>query len=108
MPVNVFFMVHEALIPAKGKVLKSLLPNNVICKKCHIRIDVLHILYRLCHQKVNIIPIIGKADGISKTELQNFKDRIMSELVGNGVQIYQFPADDETFSEINIIMNVSK
>ncbi|NXP72153.1 SEP10 protein, partial [Ramphastos sulfuratus] len=56
--------------------------------------------------KVNIIPIIGKADGISKTELQNFKKKIMSELVSNGVQIYQFPTDDETSSEINAIMNV--
>ncbi|NXD85691.1 SEP10 protein, partial [Halcyon senegalensis] len=55
--------------------------------------------------KVNIIPIIGKADGISKTELQNFKNKIMSELVSNGVQIYQFPTDDENVSEINTIMN---
>lgn len=32
----------------------------------------------------------------------------MSELVSNGVQIYQFPTDDETVSEINTVMNVSK
>lgn len=31
----------------------------------------------------------------------------MSELVSNGVQIYQFPTDDETVSEINASMNVS-
>ncbi|XP_063194600.1 septin-10 isoform X3 [Chroicocephalus ridibundus] len=55
--------------------------------------------------KVNIIPIIGKADSISKTELQKFKNKIMSELVSNGVQIYQFPTDDETISKINTIMN---
>ncbi|XP_049690296.1 septin-10 isoform X4 [Accipiter gentilis] len=55
--------------------------------------------------KVNIIPIIGKADSISKTELQKFKNKIMSELVSNGVQIYQFPTDDETVSEINTVMN---
>ncbi|XP_054663301.1 septin-10 isoform X16 [Grus americana] len=55
--------------------------------------------------KVNIIPIIGKADSISKTELQKFKNKIMSELVSNGVQIYQFPTDDETVSKINTIMN---
>ncbi|NXS45250.1 SEP10 protein, partial [Balaeniceps rex] len=56
--------------------------------------------------KVNIIPIIGKADSISKTELQKFKNKIMSELVSNGVHIYQFPTDDETVSKINTIMNV--
>ncbi|NXA40638.1 SEP10 protein, partial [Eudromia elegans] len=55
--------------------------------------------------KVNIIPIIGKADSISKMELQRFKVKLMSELVTNGIQIYQFPTDDETVSKINAIMN---
>ncbi|NWU64109.1 SEP10 protein, partial [Pterocles burchelli] len=55
--------------------------------------------------KVNIIPIIGKADCISKTELQQFKIKIMSALFSNGVQIYQFPTDDEAVSKINTIMN---
>ncbi|XP_051472814.1 septin-10 isoform X4 [Apus apus] len=56
-------------------------------------------------RKVNIIPIIGKADSISKTELQTFKNKIMSELVSHGIQIYQFPTDDETISKTNTIMN---
>uniref|UniRef100_A0A8C4GQI7 Septin n=1 Tax=Dicentrarchus labrax TaxID=13489 RepID=A0A8C4GQI7_DICLA len=55
--------------------------------------------------KVNIIPIIAKADTISKSELHKFKIKIMSELVSNGVQIYQFPTDDEAVSEINASMN---
>ncbi|KAF3841092.1 hypothetical protein F7725_006954, partial [Dissostichus mawsoni] len=55
--------------------------------------------------KVNIIPIIAKADTISKSELNKFKIKIMSELVSNGVQIYQFPTDDEAVSEINASMN---
>ncbi|NXE38514.1 SEP10 protein, partial [Ptilorrhoa leucosticta] len=60
---------------------------------------------RSLDSKVNIIPIIGKADSISKTELQEFKKKIMSELISNGIQIYQFPTDDETVSEINTITN---
>lgn len=60
-----------------------------------------------CHVKVNIIPVIAKADTISKSELHKFKIKIMSELVSNGVQIYQFPIDDETVSKINTTMNVS-
>lgn len=56
---------------------------------------------------MNIIPVIAKADTISKTELQKFKIKLMSELVSNGVQIYQFPTDDETVSKINASMNVS-
>ncbi|XP_074847077.1 septin-10 isoform X2 [Carettochelys insculpta] len=55
--------------------------------------------------KVNIIPVIAKADTISKTELQRFKIKLMGELVSNGVQIYQFPTDDETISKINATMN---
>ncbi|XP_062856565.1 septin-8-A-like [Trichomycterus rosablanca] len=55
--------------------------------------------------KVNIIPIIAKADSISKCELQKLKIKIMSELVSNGVQIYQFPTDDEAVTEINSSMN---
>uniref|UniRef100_A0A671S2E5 Septin n=1 Tax=Sinocyclocheilus anshuiensis TaxID=1608454 RepID=A0A671S2E5_9TELE len=55
--------------------------------------------------KVNIIPVIAKADTISKSELHKFKIKIMSELVSNGVQIYQFPIDDETVANINTAMN---
>lgn len=31
----------------------------------------------------------------------------MSELVSNGVQIYQFPTEDDAVAEINTSMNVS-
>lgn len=55
--------------------------------------------------KVNIIPVISKADTVSKSELHKFKIKIMSELVNNGVQIYQFPTDDETVAELNASMN---
>lgn len=55
--------------------------------------------------KVNIIPVISKADTISKAELNKFKVKLMSELVSNGVQIYQFPTDDETISKLNSSMN---
>ncbi|XP_014670657.1 PREDICTED: septin-11-like [Priapulus caudatus] len=55
--------------------------------------------------KVNIIPVIAKADCIAKNELHKFKIKIMSELVSNGVQIYQFPTDDETVADINATMN---
>ncbi|KAK7601533.1 hypothetical protein V9T40_008974 [Parthenolecanium corni] len=55
--------------------------------------------------KVNIIPIIAKADTISKSELQKFKAKILSELKENGIQIYQFPTDDETVSTTNAAMN---
>jgi len=55
--------------------------------------------------KVNIIPVIAKADTISKVELQRFKAKIIQELNTNGVHIYQFPTDDETVAETNTSMN---
>ncbi|KAJ8980894.1 hypothetical protein NQ317_011194 [Molorchus minor] len=55
--------------------------------------------------KVNVIPIIAKADTISKTELQKFKSKIMLELQSNGVSIYEFPVDDESVSDVNTTMN---
>lgn len=56
-------------------------------------------------QKVNVIPIIAKADTISKTELQKFKSKIVGELQNNGVHIYEFPVDDESVTEVNSTMN---
>ena len=45
-------------------------------------------------RKVNIIPIIAKADTISKNELIDFKKRVMNDLINNHVNIYQFPIND--------------
>lgn len=55
--------------------------------------------------KVNIIPLIAKADAISKNDLQKFKYKIMSELVNNDIQIYQFPTNDENTAQMNSSMN---
>ncbi|KAM8778500.1 LOW QUALITY PROTEIN: septin-14 [Rhynchonycteris naso] len=55
--------------------------------------------------KVNIIPVIAKADTISTSDIQKFKKKIMNELVSNGIQIYQFPTDDETIAQVNSSMN---
>ncbi|XP_055149040.1 septin-14 [Symphalangus syndactylus] len=55
--------------------------------------------------KVNIIPLIAKADTISKNDLQTFKNKIMSELISNGIQIYQLPTDEETAAQANSSIN---
>ncbi|XP_036135513.1 septin-14 [Molossus molossus] len=55
--------------------------------------------------KVNIIPLIAKADTISKNDIQTFKYKIMNELISNGIQIYQFPTDDKTTAQVNSAMN---
>merc|ERR1719357_559109 len=77
--------IHVCLyfITPNGHGLKSI---DLVCMK---KLD----------QKVNIIPIIAKADTINKAELAKFKSKIMNELKSNGVSIYQFPLDDETVAE---------
>ncbi|CAL4185371.1 unnamed protein product [Meganyctiphanes norvegica] len=55
--------------------------------------------------KVNIIPVIAKADTISKAELTKFKQRIIQEVKSNSIQIYQFPTDDDTVAKTNTEMN---
>lgn len=57
--------------------------------------------------KVNIVPVIAKADTIAKNELIKFKQRIVTDLTANNVKIYQFPTDDDTVAEINSTMNVN-
>ncbi|CAH7247780.1 Septin14 [Phodopus roborovskii] len=56
-------------------------------------------------RRVNIIPLIAKADSLSKSDLQRFKSNIMGELVSNGIQIYQFPMDDEDTAQVNASIN---
>ena len=51
--------------------------------------------------KVNIIPIIAKADTVSKVELSRFKARIMQEIKSNGINLYQFPTDDDTMAKVS-------
>lgn len=49
---------------------------------------------------MNVIPIIAKADTISKAELTKFKQRIIQEIKANNIQIYQFPTDDDTMAKV--------
>ncbi|XP_031193936.1 septin-14 [Mastomys coucha] len=50
-------------------------------------------------RRVNIVPLIAKADSLSKSDLQRFKSNIMSELRSNGIHIYQFQVDDEATAQ---------
>ncbi|NXJ98495.1 SEP11 protein, partial [Corythaixoides concolor] len=95
--------IHACLyfIAPTGHSLKSL--DLVTMKKLDSKVLAACAVFVL---QVNIIPIIAKADTIAKNELHKFKSKIMSELVSNGVQIYQFPTDEETVAEINATMSV--
>ena len=55
--------------------------------------------------KVNIIPVIAKADTLGPKEIRRFKAVIREELLENGIEIYQFPEDDEAVAELNRSMS---
>ncbi|GFY78047.1 septin-11 [Trichonephila inaurata madagascariensis] len=54
---------------------------------------------KLLSQKVNVLPLIAKADTLTKTELQNFKSNIRNELQREKVEIYNFLSDDDATTE---------
>ncbi|XP_035205841.1 septin-2-like [Stegodyphus dumicola] len=84
-------MVHACLyfICPTGHNLKS---TDLICLKS-------------LHQKVNIIPVIAKADSVSKDELKRFKENIRKELSKDNIAIYSCPTDDESTAQINAALN---
>ena len=56
-------------------------------------------------KRVNVIPVIAKADTTCKDELARFKQKILSELKSSNIEIFQFPTDDETVREENTALN---
>ncbi|KAF7646926.1 hypothetical protein LDENG_00180510, partial [Lucifuga dentata] len=47
------------------------------------------------HEKVNIIPLIAKADTMTPEECQQFKKQIMREIQEHKIKIYEFPETDD-------------
>ncbi|RWS24810.1 septin-7-like protein [Leptotrombidium deliense] len=46
------------------------------------------------HDKVNIIPVIAKADSLTPEECLQFKKNVMNEISQNQIKIYEFPESD--------------
>jgi len=49
---------------------------------------------RRIHNKVNIIPVIGKADSCTPAEIEKFKTKILIQLEQHQIQIYSFPESE--------------
>ncbi|XP_065316455.1 protein peanut-like isoform X2 [Gordionus sp. m RMFG-2023] len=47
------------------------------------------------HEKVNILPLIAKADTMTPDEIHRFKKRILNEIKQNNINIYEFPSMDD-------------
>ncbi|KAJ7309682.1 hypothetical protein JRQ81_007741 [Phrynocephalus forsythii] len=55
------------------------------------------------HEKVNIVPLIAKADCLIPSEIKKLKERIREEIDKFGIKVYQFPEcdsdEDEDFKQ---------
>lgn len=55
------------------------------------------------HDKVNIVPVIGKADTLTPAELNSMKQRVLDEIEEQGITIYELPDcesdEDEEYVE---------
>lgn len=64
---------------------------------------------RRLHTKVNLIPVIAKADTMTDEEIMAFKSRILADIKHHAIQIFEGPRyeldDDETIAENNEIMS---
>ncbi|KAG2180474.1 hypothetical protein INT44_003478, partial [Umbelopsis vinacea] len=68
-------------------------------------------LMRRLSPRVNVIPVIGRADSLTPQELTDFKKRIMEDIEHYNIPIYNFPfdieEDDEDTVEENSELRVS-
>ncbi|GAM84530.1 hypothetical protein ANO11243_025260 [Dothideomycetidae sp. 11243] len=64
---------------------------------------------RRLHTKVNLIPVIAKADTLTDDEIMSFKQRILSDIQHHSIQIFEGPRyeldDEETVAENNEILS---
>ncbi|CAA7261790.1 unnamed protein product [Cyclocybe aegerita] len=63
-------------------------------------------LMRRLSPRVNVIPVIGKADSLTPKELKAFKKRIMEDIDFYEIPIYNFPYDVEEDDEDTITDNM--
>lgn len=60
-------------------------------------------LMKQLHNKVNIVPVIAKADCLTKKEILRLKKRVLEEIETNGIKIYPLPDcdsdEDEEYKE---------
>jgi len=64
---------------------------------------------RRLHTKVNLIPVIAKADTLTDEEVASFKQRILTDIQHHSIQIFEGPRyeldDEETIAENQEIMS---
>jgi len=58
---------------------------------------------KMLHHKVNLVPVVAKADTLTKAEMERLKVRLRQEISDQGIRVYQLPDcdtdEDEEYKE---------
>jgi septin 7 len=60
------------------------------------------------HDRINLIPVIAKADTMTLEEIKDFKKVILNDISSNKLQIYEFPDVEDDDIETNKLNNLLK
>ncbi|OJJ72391.1 hypothetical protein ASPBRDRAFT_195107 [Aspergillus brasiliensis CBS 101740] len=107
---------YDAYLEAENKVNRTNIVDNRIHACVYFIQPTGHSLkpldievMRRLHTKVNLIPVIAKADTLTDEEIVDFKKRILADIQHHSIQIFEGPRyeldDEETIAENQEIMS---
>jgi septin 7 len=106
---------YEEYLNAESKVNRKLPINDQRIHCCLYFIAPGHTLKQLdievmkkLHDRVNLIPVIAKADTMTPEEIKQFKQIVLNSIAEQKLQIYEFPDIDDDDIENNRTNNILK
>ncbi|KAJ9126126.1 hypothetical protein QFC24_002399 [Naganishia onofrii] len=93
------YMLVSTLSLRQVTLTSSYLPAHTRLREIDIE------LMRRLSPRVNVIPVIGKSDTLTMSELRDFKHRIMEDIEYYSIPVYNFPFDEEEDDEETIVEN---
>lgn len=106
---------YEDYLSSESKVNRKLPMNDQRIHCCLFFISAGHTLKQLdievmkkLHDRVNLIPVIAKADTMTSDEIKQFKKVVLDVIAANKIQIYEFPDIDDDDVENNHTNSVLK
>jgi septin 7 len=106
---------YEEYLSSESKVNRQLPINDQRIHCCLFFISAGHTLKQLdievmkkLHDRVNLIPVIAKADTMTTEEVKQFKKVVLDVIAENKIQIYEFPDIDDDDIENNRTNSILK
>uniref|UniRef100_A0A8C1R6X9 Septin 5b n=1 Tax=Cyprinus carpio TaxID=7962 RepID=A0A8C1R6X9_CYPCA len=110
LPVNVFIIVKKRFLFQINAVLLNFPFIKILKNYAHslsllpLRLRPVDVEFmKALQDKVNVVPLISKADCLTPAEMRKMKDRVREEIEKFGIKVYQFPDcdsdEDEEFKQ---------